>query len=200
MEAAELGHDQAVGLREAEDAGAVVLDGARRVGMEVQVGAGRMRRRPLLHLVEVLLDAVRGARLAVLEARAAAHRHREASFVAPLRRLGERQHGVALVVRADRLLHRVPGDEQPVERVRVEDVDRPDRLGGTLLLHGTGGRDAAHGFPPLSRDGNDSSPDRRPRASGDGDRGASGSESGVQAGTGAERGGLGADRGGRPPA
>src|SRR5207249_2889006 len=45
----------------------------------------------------------------------------------PVGRLGERENRAPVLVDADRLLHRVPGNEQPVQRRRVNDVDRPDR-------------------------------------------------------------------------
>ena len=67
MEAPELPERQPVGHGEVEYRGVLVLYDAHRVGVEVQVRAGGMRRGPPLDLVEVLLDRVRGARLAVLE-------------------------------------------------------------------------------------------------------------------------------------
>jgi hypothetical protein len=82
---------------------------------EVQPGARRVRGSPALHLVEVLLDVVRREGLTVLEAHLLAQPQFQGLVVQPLRVLGERHHSAPVLVDADRLLHRVPRDEQLVQ-------------------------------------------------------------------------------------
>src|SRR5690242_21031340 len=98
VEAPELPEHEPVRLREPEHARPLILDRALRVRVEVEVRARWMRGGPPLHLVEVLLDAVRCARLAVLEARALPHRDLERQLVAPDGVLGQRHDREPLVV------------------------------------------------------------------------------------------------------
>jgi hypothetical protein len=129
VEAAELADGQPVGAGEGEAEGVVVDHvGGRLRRREVEPRAGRVRRRPALHLVEVLLHVVGGEVLAVLEADAAAEPELQRAVVEPLRGLGQRVDDPPGLVDADRLLHGVPGDEQPVERRGVDDVHGADRL------------------------------------------------------------------------
>jgi len=101
-----------------------------------------MRRRPPLHLVEVALDRVSVAGLAVLEAGALAHADLKRKRIAPFGGFGQSHHDIPVGIGPDRLLHRVPGDEEPVERMRVKDVDSPDG-GGGVFAAGSDRRDGS---------------------------------------------------------
>src|SRR5438105_9541147 len=86
-----------------------------------------MWRGPPLDLVEGPLEGTRSALFSVLKADAVTHAHLQRPLVDPARRLHRGADQVAPGVRSDRLLHRVPGDVEPVQWMRVHDVDGAHR-------------------------------------------------------------------------
>src|SRR6266581_8237840 len=86
-----------------------------------------MWRLPALDLVERTPEALRAEPLTVLVADPLAEPHLQRCLVDPAGILHRRADDVALLVGPDRLLHRVPRDEQPVQRVRVDNLTRAGR-------------------------------------------------------------------------
>src|SRR5437868_15272358 len=76
---------------------------------------------PALHLVEILLDIVCGKRFPILETYALPQSELKSLIVEPACTGGKSRDNVSLLVDADRFLHRVPGDEQPVQRRGIDD-------------------------------------------------------------------------------
>src|SRR6266566_3808120 len=94
---------------------------------EVEPGSWCMWSDPSLHLVEILLDIVCGKRFPILETYALPQSELKSPIVEPACIGGKSRDNVSLLVDADRFLHRVPGDEQPVQRRGIDDVNRADR-------------------------------------------------------------------------
>src|SRR3954466_11597784 len=109
-----------------------------------------MRRLPPLNLIEGTLEGVSVALLAVLEAHAPAHLYFKRLLIHPLRLLHRGADEMTLGVGADRLLHRVPGDVQPVQRMWVNYIDGAYRRALRLLNGGLLSRLTRHA-PPLLR-------------------------------------------------
>jgi hypothetical protein len=89
-----------------------------------------VRRHPAALLVEGSLDRGRGERLTIGEALAAADVDLQCALVLPAVAAHGGRPDLALRVDVYKLLDRVVGDVEPVERAGVDDADRSDRLLG----------------------------------------------------------------------